>query len=225
MANSATMSIIGLYNWDDTLFDNLKLPDSVDKELAIKSILFNGQELELLYPDWDYMYNAIGLWSDIHQRDFIKFLEAANAEFSPVENYDRYEEYTDNRAEKWDGNQSVDSTTTEQNMTKYTGDDITTNQNKVAAYNETNTSLKNETTSDVTSNDITEIANTRADKGTSNTQNNGTVDSTRNAHLHGNIGVTTAPQMLNEFLEIEPKLNIYNYIADMFIRQFCLLVY
>lgn len=44
------------------------------------------------------------------------------------------------------------------------------------------------------------------------------------AHLYGNIGVTTSQQMLKEELEIR-KYNIYNMIADMIISEFCILIY
>ena len=53
-------------------------------------------------------------------------------------------------------------------------------------------------------------------------------DSTSNSHtsrIHGNIGVTTSQQMLEQELEVAPKLNITNYIVDSFKKRFCLLVY
>lgn len=49
--------------------------------------------------------------------------------------------------------------------------------------------------------------------------------STHSGRVHGNIGVVTAPQMLKEFMEVEPQLNIYKYIATSFKHRFCLLVY
>ena len=47
----------------------------------------------------------------------------------------------------------------------------------------------------------------------------------RESHIHGNIGVTTSQQMLEQELEVAPKLNITNYIVDSFKKRFCLLVY
>ena len=44
------------------------------------------------------------------------------------------------------------------------------------------------------------------------------------AHLYGNIGVTTSAQLLREFLDVE-RFNIYEQIADLFIDEFCILVY
>ena len=44
------------------------------------------------------------------------------------------------------------------------------------------------------------------------------------AHLYGNIGVTTSTQMLEDFLRVE-RWNIYEHIADIFCDEFCIPVY
>ena len=43
--------------------------------------------------------------------------------------------------------------------------------------------------------------------------------------MYGNIGVTTSQQMGEQELEFRPKLNIYNYIAESFKHEFCIMVY
>ena len=48
---------------------------------------------------------------------------------------------------------------------------------------------------------------------------------TRSSRIHGNIGVTTSQQMLEQELEVAPKLNIMNVIIESFKNRFCLLVY
>ena len=45
------------------------------------------------------------------------------------------------------------------------------------------------------------------------------------SHIHGNIGVTTSQQMLNQELDIIQRLDIINYIADDWHSEFCLLIY
>lgn len=47
---------------------------------------------------------------------------------------------------------------------------------------------------------------------------------TRDMHMYGNIGVTTSQQMLEAELNIR-KWNIYEKIADMFISEFCIMIY
>ena len=50
-------------------------------------------------------------------------------------------------------------------------------------------------------------------------------ETTRTSRIHGNIGVTTSQQMLEQELEVAPKLNIMNIIIESFKNRFCLLVY
>ena len=45
------------------------------------------------------------------------------------------------------------------------------------------------------------------------------------SHIHGNIGVTTSQQMLEQELNISEKMDIYGFIALDFRRRFCIMVY
>ena len=45
MSNKQFLSILGMYNYDNTIFDNLIIPDGVDKELLINNILLDNAEI------------------------------------------------------------------------------------------------------------------------------------------------------------------------------------
>ena len=49
-------------------------------------------------------------------------------------------------------------------------------------------------------------------------------ESTRKGRVHGNIGVTTTQQMIEEERRVV-KFNMTDYIIDSFKRRFCLLIY
>ena len=51
-----------------------------------------------------------------------------------------------------------------------------------------------------------------------------TVDTARDLKRTGNIGVTTSQQMLEAELDIV-TWNLYEHISDIFIDEFCILVY
>ena len=53
-------------------------------------------------------------------------------------------------------------------------------------------------------------------------QDNGNV--TREAHMYGNIGVTTSQQMLRDELSVA-EWNIYEHIKDLFMQEFCIMIY
>ena len=94
--NRATLSIVGLYNWDDTIFDDMVLPDGIDKNEIIEDILFQCAELEIVYPDWGVMKQAIATWSNEELFKWNKIQKLAELEYNPIENYDRMETETIN---------------------------------------------------------------------------------------------------------------------------------
>ena len=44
----ATMSLLGLYNWDSTILDGLIVPSGVDRSALINNLLRECAELEIL---------------------------------------------------------------------------------------------------------------------------------------------------------------------------------
>lgn len=93
--SSCKLTLIGLYNYDNSIFENLTFPAGIDKDLAINEILIECGEFEILYPNLDFLKFQITKWGEKHYYTFEKWLTALAAEFNPIHNYDRYEEYTD----------------------------------------------------------------------------------------------------------------------------------
>lgn len=89
------LSILGLYNYTPEVFDRMQLPEGIDKQTAIDAILLDCQELELVYPSGGYMKIAIESWSRCCVPEWSRMWKAAIAEYDPIENYDRKEEWTD----------------------------------------------------------------------------------------------------------------------------------
>ena len=44
----SSLSILGLYQWDNTLFDPMIVPAGVDKQAVVNNILMDCAELEVL---------------------------------------------------------------------------------------------------------------------------------------------------------------------------------
>lgn len=49
-------------------------------------------------------------------------------------------------------------------------------------------------------------------------------NSTRIGHTHGNIGVTTSTQMLEDYLRVQ-EWNLYEHITDVFLKEFVIPLY
>lgn len=209
MSLTPRLTLIGLYNFNNSLFSNLMLPDEMDNETFIDSLLMKYGECPLIYPDLDYMLLAIGAWSRKWYDNIDRMCKAIEADYNPIHNYDRHEEwngtdeYTLNSKIKDDG--SIE--------TKNNG----TEENKVSAYNEDEYQPDNETLTDSTT--------------TTETENNSNRDETKSGedsktgHLYGNIGVTTSQQMLTDEIELRRKYNIYDIVSELFYKEFCIYIF
>ena len=91
------LSIMGMYEYDPSIFDGLDIPTYtdknqnvhvVDKNKVIQSILLNCAELELLYSSIDTMKLAIGVWSAAEQDTWKKMYATQMAEYNPIWNVD-----------------------------------------------------------------------------------------------------------------------------------------
>lgn len=91
----AKLTLIGLYKYcnenGEDLFENLSLPEGIEKDLVINKILIEGGEFPLVYTDPTFIKNYVGTWSRIHERTFLKWITALNIEYEPLYNYDRLE--------------------------------------------------------------------------------------------------------------------------------------
>ena len=94
---TATMSVLGLYNYDDTIFDNMAFPEAMtttEKTDTINNIILECAELEVLYTNPAFMKFAIQTWSRKELPTWVRVYNASVAEYDPIENYNRYEEST-----------------------------------------------------------------------------------------------------------------------------------
>ena len=92
----ASLSIYGLWEYDNTIFDNMVLPADLEehRQDLISEILLDCSDFSLLYPNADFMKMLIGVWSRNERRIWEKMLESELIEYNPIENYDRYETLT-----------------------------------------------------------------------------------------------------------------------------------
>lgn len=206
--SSAKVTLIAMNtfftNAGDDLFKGLTLPEGLAKNTLTNNILLQGGEFEVLYSDPFFLQDAISIWADREADTFKRWVDALAIEYAPLENYDRHENWTDTLDS--DGT----SRTTGTNDTSTSGT-VTTD---VSAYDSTGYQPKEKvTTSETIDNDTTE-------NNTSTLDNEGV----HAGRIHGNVGVTTSQQMLEAELDLG-YWNIYSRITDMFLKEFCIMLY
>ena len=107
---TAKLTLLGLYEWDNTLFADMVLPDGIDKDLLVSSLMISGGEFEVLYPNPLFMKQSIKVWSMKWYRTFAEWLRGTQEQFNPVYNYDRFEKVRDESRRKYDSKTTADYT-------------------------------------------------------------------------------------------------------------------
>lgn len=85
------LTLIGLYNYDPSIFSRLSLPEPLTAAKAINQILLEKGEFGSLYTDPDFLKFAVGVWSDANQMAFTHLAKVQAASYDPISNYDRTE--------------------------------------------------------------------------------------------------------------------------------------
>ena len=91
MGRTANISPLGLYNWDQTIFDLMQIPEALDKDTLVDNLLAETAELEVLYPNPTVFKNLVGVWSNKQIDIWNKLYATTQYEYNPIENYNRYE--------------------------------------------------------------------------------------------------------------------------------------
>ena len=197
---TSNYSVASLYGYDNTIFDGLTVPATIDKDKVVSKILMESAPFETLYADPAELKLYIEVWSDASQERWNRWAAAwvQAADFNPLENKD---------------------ITIKDELTK-TGKDRTTD---TISYGRTDTgSISAYDSVSYNPHDKTELGgkDTRTVIGEFTDRKD-----TRDIHEHGNIGVTSLAQLLTSYNEAVDKFDTYDKITADFIRKFCILVY
>lgn len=159
-------------------------------------------------------------------------LESVN--FSPIENYDRYENVTTVRS----GNETteLDKAGTEKETSTTSGaveNAIKNNQaetvkNEPTSYatnliDTSTTEYSGEAdTSTTTYNGLTDVKETEyTDRKDTTTHNYNDITDKHEAHIHGNIGVTTATAMMTEYVDFYSTFNFWVKFWEIYVTINC----
>lgn len=203
----ATMSILGLYQYDPTIFDDFRLPfDGEDREMLLSNLLVELAELEVLYPDAGFIKKAIAAWSFVMCPAWEKMLATEHFEYNPIDNYDRSETVTESES----ASGSRNGTSSAQGSASGNND---------SAVNAFGSSWSSMTPRDEQNSGAESSSNSNFDES-----DNRTITRTHTKTTSGNIGVTTTQQMIAAEREIVKYRTQWEIIRD-FKNRFCILVY
>lgn len=206
------LTLWGIYQYDNSLFDGFSLPEGLDKSFLIDEIMRRSGDLFTYYQVPAMLKQNITSWFLRNYDQFSRMAAAITAEYNPIENYDRTEEST--------------HTPKEVVTTTHAGQDVRTIETKLGSTSTNSRSAFDSSTyspNDQTTTSGGDSSTDKFEKGVSDTvTNSGTHDF--KSHIHGNIGVTTNAKMVTEELELR-RFDIYTDIARRFEREFLINIY
>lgn len=197
----AVITLNGLLNYDPTLLDGMHLPNEIDPDTLKDLLLMKSWDLELLWPQPEFMKRMVASWSAGHLWEWQKLVDTKNLKYNPIWNKD----VTDSEIIDRDtnGNQSGSGT----NSANGTSTD-STNAFNGGAYADRE---KNEDQTFSQWND-----QRKADEKQK---------TVRTYVSQGNQGITSSQQLVREEKDLAAMFNIYEIIADEFVQVFCICVY
>lgn len=222
----ATLSLLGLYKYRPQVLDELALPEALenDRDQIMGNLLMETAELEILFPDPDFLKEAIGVWSRKQVPVWTELYETTQYEYNPIWNKDGTVTELETRNLK--GTADRDHLETRDLAGSSSGETSASGTDKsyVFGYNSTTAAQDREATSESGTTDSVESTSTGTIRHDENeaTTDTGTIKHERIEQ--GNIGVTTTQRMIQEQRDVV-KFNIFDVIIQDFKQRFCILVY
>lgn len=220
------------------MFDNVRIPDELDRDLVISSIVKRCGLLSPVYSEPYVMQSAIELWFNSNEWTLKHLINIIKAEYSPIENTDRYDETSReitrdlDRNERQNGSETYTQSGSESRNTESETNVNASNDaiDSVSPYDTedwSNSSRRTEENGSTAATDGSEHISRnsndsrKTDSSISGDENENTQEKFTQ-HLHGNIGVTTNQQMIEAELALMEKFHVYDWIAmqieaDLFI--------
>ena len=120
----ARVTLWGFYQYDKTLFDNIVLPDGIDKDNLVANIMRNSGDLYPYHQIPEYLKSNITFWFSRRLFDFDRMYQSLRMEYSPIDNYNRIEDIK--REYKDSGSDTETLTLGSSTTSKHSGTDTET---------------------------------------------------------------------------------------------------
>ena len=213
------------YNDLPDIFEGIRVPSPLSAEAVRAAIMVKCGLLTPIYSEPDVLRQIVTDWFTDKQWNFEHLANIIKAKYSPIENYDRYEDYTDTHSGSGNdthGGQDV-RTDAGTNTDTNSGSDTTTNE--VSAENATTYQADNKSTLQHGKSNTFNLNETHTDKYGRTINHTDSYTNSHTAHLHGNIGTTQNVEMINGELQLIGQFDPYKWIASQFENDFCIMVY
>lgn len=176
----AKLDTFGLLQADPNLFADLQLPEGLNKQLCIDTILQLHGAAPLAHPDPHWMRYMIGAFSRRHFRAWEKLYKTTLFSYNPIWNKDSYETTTDTTQRSTTGTGTLDSTVDGQHTSEEKGSNTAKHTEKESSTTENAAESKETRTTDTTGNSTADGTSHAQTDGSGTTDGTSTTDTTNN---------------------------------------------
>lgn len=210
--------IRALLDWEPSIFDGMQLPEGIEAAEVIDHIIYKYGDTPLFTPNPIIIKHYVTRWSARRLPLWERYKAAIEAEYNPIENYDRQE--ISSRLHESEQTHTGTDTSVQNGHVITTDTGSTTDQR--AADNSPNWENFDKSIRDLSSDSESRNLTNALTRNLADTDEGSEEITSR---IHGNIGVTTSQQMLTAELDLIPRLDLIDYIADDWHSEFNLLYY
>lgn len=165
----ATMSVRGLYSWDDTIFESMQVPAAFtedDKQILIDNILIETADFECVYTSPEFLAVAIDRWSRKELPTWERIYRVSTMNYNPLENYNRVETATETTENTQQHSGTDASAHTGTDTETHSGTDTETNSGTDQVASNSTTALDGTDTETHSGTDTTNIKKAAFDTNT-----------------------------------------------------------
>ena len=223
------LTLIGIHNYTNgAIWDDIELPEGLDKDILINEILRRNGEFSVVWPDADFLKIQIDFFFKKWKHNFSRWVEAANKEYEALYNVDVTTTTTEegtNEANSASSGQNNGTVSRSGSGTSNGTSGNTSTESKAAydsnTFQNTKQIVDSGSTSLSTSENGSETSSaTNSESMTSNSEH----EILTEEYKRGNQGITMSQELLAAEYNIW-LFNLYNQIADIFASEFCVCIY
>lgn len=222
----ASVSFLGLYSYDPTIFDDLQLPIDIDRETLVNNLLVQTAELEVMQPDPGIFKIVLGWfsrkrlpqWQRVAEAYGIYYRKDADIDLTIIRMPDLQRAETRTPNLEYSETRTPDLTTVGENN----GADTSTIRR--AGFNSENLETSEQTTTELgTGNSVHSTGTEQTGRTETGSEHREAVEMGTDTHVT-NGRRQPVPDLIARELELA-KSDVMEYIISDIRRNFCLLVY
>ena len=217
-------TLYGMYSYDPTLFDNIIIPEGLNKDILVTEIMAECGENEVLYPNIPLLKHMILTFFDSHSYKYQNLYESMNYDYDPLENYNVTRTRTYTRTENGTDTRDLTRDLKNDTVVDNSSNGTTTTTDDVSAYNSADYVPSTKSVQEGNSNSGGTQNITENGTESESNKHNYSITETEDSNEYGDNSARSAMYAIQEQRNLV-DFNLYKIIANEFEDEITIPVY